>query len=107
MRTLSLKIVERFPSDLRRLIESEDRLRAAGHPDEADMAFDAELDEVVCLVDGMPGAPDDLDYDEALDAVGHAVEILRARDARDARGAAGELRAEATCHGCYGDGGAR
>lgn len=32
-----------------------------------------------------------------------AVEIVRAREARAVRGAAGELRAEAVCHGCYGD----
>lgn len=102
MRTLSLKIVERFPSELRALVAGQDRLTRPGVTAESDMAFDADLEELTSLIESAFGA-DDLDEQKVLDAIEEAVSIQRLRDERAARGAAGELRAEAICHGCYGD----
>lgn len=102
MRSLVMRLVDRYPAELRQLLASEDRLRAAGHADEADMAFDAELMELVDAVETMVADEPDEEA-EPIDAVQEAVEIVRAREARAVRGAAGELRAEALCHVCYGD----
>lgn len=105
MRSLAMRIVSQFPAELRRMIEAEDRLTAAGFAGEADMAFDHDLDALVDLVARSSAV--DREWEEVVDAISEATEIQRGRDAWRARSEARRQRAAATCSGCMGGEGAR